>query len=187
MKIRIASSLAIAAGLVLGTSGCNLIAPQATLEQYAPSDGIELRLDGVDLLNVLLIADEGGESHNVVFNSVNTTGAPVNLTFQFENEGGQRASADVEIPVGTTVFGDPALDQEVVVVELPGTLVGSTVDTAFQVSGQDEQQHFVPVLDGTLEEYVPLVLPADFGSEPAGADEAELTDEAALEEAEGDE
>lgn len=157
MKIRIASSLALAAGLVLGVSGCNLIAPQATLEQYAPSDGIEARLDGVDLLNVLLVADEAGEQLNVVFTSVNTSGAPLDLSIQFSNDAGQRAAADIVIPEGSTVFGDPASGQEVVIVTLPGTVVGSTVDAAFQISGAEETQHPVPVLDGTLKEYQPLV------------------------------
>lgn len=186
MKIRIASSFALAAGLVLGMSGCNLTAPQATLEQYAPSDGIELHIDGVDLLNVMLIADEGGENFNVVFNSVNLTGSPVNLSIQFENESGTRASADVRIPTGTTIFGDPELDQEVVVVSLPNTTVGSTVDAAFQIAGSAEDQRYVPVLDGTLVEYQPLVLPADFGSEPETGDATEETEDAAAEEVEAD-
>lgn len=189
MKNRIASSIALAAGLALGLTGCNLIAPQSTLQEYAPSDGIDLNVEGVALRNVLLIADESGESFNVVFSSVNRTGAPVDLTIAFNGEGSTQGTAEVEIPEGVTVFGDPNLDQEVVVVELDNVIVGSMVNAYFQAGSASEAETPVPVLDGTLAEYRPLVLPAGFQSEE-GQDEAaeeELTDEAALEEAEGQE
>lgn len=162
MKIRIASSIALAAGLALGLSGCNLIAPQSTLIEYAPSDGVDLNIDGVDLRNVMLIADEGGENFNVVFSSVNQTGEAVNLTIVFEGEGSSQGVAQVRIPKGVTVFGNPELDQKVVVVPLEGVIAGSMVSAYFQVEGAAEKERPVPVLDGTLVEYQPLVLPADF-------------------------
>ena len=52
LKIRrIASSVALAAALALGATGCGLIAPQGTTEQYAPSDGIDVSLEGVEIRN----------------------------------------------------------------------------------------------------------------------------------------
>lgn len=175
LKFRTASSLALAAGVVLGMSGCNLIAPQATTVQYAPSDGIEVQLEGIDVLNALLVADEGGQSFNFVFNTVNLTGSPADLGVQFTTTDGKTASADVKIPAGNTNFGHPDKGQEIVVVDLPGVRAGDTVDASFQLSGQPEEQSPVPVLDGTLAEYAPLVLPADAKTEMPKTDD--LADE----------
>ncbi|MFV0434457.1 MAG: DNA modification methylase [Leucobacter sp.] len=177
MKIRIASSLAIAAAIALGATGCNLIAPQATTEEYAPSDGIDVNLDGVDVRNMMLIADESGENFNVVFSTVNLTGEDKDLTINFVGEGTAQASADVKVPTGNTLFGNPA-DKEIplVVVSLPDLKPGATVDAFFQASGSPEVQHNIPVLDGTLADYRDYVLPADFTKKQT--EEAEVDSEA---------
>lgn len=165
MKIRIASSIALAAGLLLGASGCALMAPQATLEKYAPSDGIDVNVGDVELRNVLLIEDESGENFNVVFSSVNNSGAPVDLTINFEGENSQHASAEFTIPEGIAEFGNPEGDETPVLVSVKGLAPGATAPANFQVAGASEVAHQVPVLDGELAEYRDYVLPVGFGQE----------------------
>lgn len=193
---RIASSLALAAAIALGATGCGLIAPQGTLETYAPSDGIDVSLDGVEVRNLLLIADESGENFNVVFGGLNKGTDPVVVSMTFV-EGSTEASVDVLLEPGLTSFGNPEGENAPVLVSLPGLKAGATVETYFQVAGGGEDNRQVPVLDGTLAEYRQYVLSpsqlraltedenGDEASEPgentdgvieAPADEAETTE-----------
>lgn len=172
MKIRIASSIAIAAALALGATGCSLIAPQGTLKPYAPSDGVDVNVEGVDVRNIMLIADESGENFNVVFGAVNLTGAEQDLAVTFMNEGSQQARAEFTVPTGNTLFGNPEGDEAPVLVTIPGLIPGQTIDAYFQQAGSAEVEHKIPVLDGTLAEYRDYVLPADFAQDENAADEA---------------
>ena len=178
MKIRIASSIALAAGLALGLSGCNLIAPQATTIPYAPSDGIDVDLDGAFVRNLLLIADESGENFNVVFTGVNNGTEDVQVTINFIDQGSQQAAAEFTLEPGSTEFGNPEGDLPPTLVSLPDVMVGSTVDAYFQTPGGTEVQRDVPVLDGTLEEYADFVID---GSAAPEVDEDALDDEVVTE------
>ena len=184
---RIVSSIALAAALSLGATGCGLVAPQGTLEPYAPSDGIDVDLEQLDVRNLLLIADESGENFNVVFTSVNNTDAPVLLRMTFVDESGsQKATADFMAEPGLTVFGDPDGDVAPTLVSVAGLKPGATVMTYLEVAGGGEEQRAVPVLDGTLAEYEHYVLsPAQLVAEedaklegPAGSDNAADADAA---------
>lgn len=188
MKIRIASSVALAAALMLGATGCSLIAPQGTLKPYAPSDGIDVTVESVEVRNILLIADETGENFNVVFGAVNRTGEPQSLAISFSGEGSQQARAEFTVPTGNTLFGNPDGEETPVLVSIPGLQPGATVTAYFQVPGASEVEREVPVLDGTLEEYRKYVLPAGFSQadESPAAEELAEADEAAAESKIGD-
>lgn len=155
------------------------MAPQGTLEPYAPSDGVDVSIENVDVRNIMLIADESGENFNVVFGAVNTTEEPQDLAISFTNEGAQKARAEFTVPTGNTLFGNPEGEEAPVLVSIPGVIPGATVDAYFQQAGADEVHHRVPVLDGTLEEYKDYVLPADFSADAdAKADEKPASTEA---------
>ncbi|QBE48564.1 DNA modification methylase [Leucobacter triazinivorans] len=188
MKIRIASSVALAAALALGATGCSLIAPQGTLKPYAPSDGVDVTVESVDVRNILLIADETGDSFNVVFGAVNRTGETQDLAINFMGEGSQQDRAEFTVPTGNTLFGDPDGDESPVLVSLPGLEPGATISAYFQVPGASEVEYEVPVLDGTLEEYRRYVLPAGFSQadDSPAAEELAEADEAASQSKIGD-
>lgn len=160
MKIRrIASSVALAAALALGATGCGLIAPQGTTEQYAPSDGIDVSLEGVEIRNLLLVADESGENFNVVFTGVNNGDAPSLLRITFVTDGSE-ASGDFLLVPGRNSFGNPDGEVAPTLVSIKGATAGATVNAYFEVAGGAEVNRQVPVLDGTLAEYRPYVLSA---------------------------
>ncbi|KTR82134.1 hypothetical protein [Leucobacter chromiiresistens] len=165
MKTRIASTVAVAAAIVLGATGCSLVAPIATATPYGPSDGVNVDVGAVDVRNIMLVADESGENFNVVFGAVNQSGEPQDLTITFIGSGSQQASAEFEVPTGNTLFGDPEGEQTPVLVTLDGLEVGSTIEAYFQIAGSPEVPYQVPVLDGTLEEYRQYVLPENFSAE----------------------
>lgn len=179
MKIRIAAAIALAAGVALGASGCSLIAAQGTNVAYAPSDGVEISAHGVDLRNIILVADENGENFNLVFTAVNTTGqpAPVSVSMAADNS---TATLDFVVPAGTTSFGNPDEGQDVIMVTLPGLEAGATVKSYFTVNGESDLLEYVPALDGTLLEYRDYVLApaAPVEVEDESAADAKASDEA---------
>ncbi|GAA1316716.1 hypothetical protein GCM10020360_04440 [Nonlabens tegetincola] len=179
LKNRIAASLALAAALTLGMSGCSLIAHNATGVEYAPSDGVQVTSEGVALRNIMLVADEAGENFNLVFTSVNNTGAPAKVSLNMKSEGAD-ATVDFVAPEGTTSFGNPENDEEVIVTTLADLQAGQTVKTYFTINGVGDLTEFIPLLDGTLKEYQAYVL--DEGA--VAATEADLFDLAAMTEAE---
>lgn len=154
---RIASSLALAAALALGATGCSLIAPQGTLEPYAPSDGVDVTIENIAVRNLLLIADESGENFNVVFTGVNNSADDAIVRITFVN-GSNEASADFNLAPGSTSFGNPDSDVAPQLVSIAGLKAGATVEAFFEVAGGGETQYKVPVLDGTLAEYQQYVL-----------------------------
>lgn len=149
LKTRIAPALALAAAVALGTTGCGLIVPQATTYEYAPSDGIDIDLPGVDVRNLLLVA--GPSSTNVVFTGVNNGDADERVTLNIAQEGSQSANKVFTVEPGVTAFGVD--DQEILELTLdPGSMV-----TAFVASNGTEIERQVPVVDGSLDEYSELV------------------------------
>ena len=67
MKSRLFASLAVGAAVVLGTTGCNLVAPQATTIDYSASDGVNVPESGpLQVRNALIVADEEGTVGNFV-------------------------------------------------------------------------------------------------------------------------
>lgn len=175
LKNRIAASLALAAALTLGMSGCSLIAHNATGVEYAPSDGVQVTSEGVALRNIMLIADETGENFNLVFTSVNNTGAPAQVSLNMKSESTD-STLDVVVPAGTTSFGNPDADEQVLVATLAGLQAGQTVKTYFTINGTGDLVEYIPLLDGTLKEYQQYVLPAGaVAGAVAGAEIADIT------------
>lgn len=149
LKTRIAPALALAAAVALGTTGCGLMVPQATTFEYAPSDGIDVDLAGVDVRNLLLVA--GDSSANVVFTGVNNGDDSVRVSIKFVEDGSQLAQKNFNVDQGSTPFGVES--PEIVELDLlPGSMI-----TAFLEAGGTEVERQVPVVDGSLAEYEALV------------------------------
>lgn len=158
-----------------------MFAPQGTTDSYAPSDGIDVDVAGLQVRNLLLVGDAEGENFNVVFGSVNQTGTPQQLNITFSNANGDTtANATFTVQPGNQQFGDLQATTEVSIIDdtatdetaavdsgnpnvqivsIPDLKVGATVTAYLQVGSGQEVQRQVPVLDGTLAEYqrfVPL-------------------------------
>lgn len=150
MKTRLAPSLALAAALALGLTGCGLIAPQGTTQPYEASDGIDVTLTGVDVRNLMLITNDDAKEFNVVFTGVNIGESNQRVSIDFADKAGkQLGSANFTVEPGTTVFGGPEGTREVV--SLANVIAGSTV-TAFVQTQGDEMERQVPVLNGDLQD-----------------------------------
>ncbi|WP_022886080.1 hypothetical protein [Glaciibacter superstes] len=154
MRTRIAAIVVVAAGIVLGTSGCNLLAPQATSLHYDASDGVNGSVGDVDVRNAVLVSNDDGDA-NLIVTFVNTGDSAHNLNVQYTAEGEKidqsfNVKANSSITLGTD-------DAPSVIVEAEAAVAGSLFPVYFQYGNETGLELLVPVLDGTLAEYSTLV------------------------------
>lgn len=157
MKSRLFASLAIGAAVVLGTTGCNLVAPQATTIDYSASDGVNVPESGpLQVRNALIVADDEGTIGNFVAAIVNDTTEPQTLRLEV-GEGSDVVRASVNVPAGRTLsLGDLANDVEPLQLDGIDAAPGSTIPVFFQSGDAEGALVQVPVLDGALEYLSPL-------------------------------
>ena len=157
MKTRLIASIAMGAVVVLGTSGCAMLAPQGTTIQYAPSDGMNVPDSSgpLDVRNVLIVANEDGSEGNLVAAIVNATDSAGTLNIEV-GEGSDAVSLSVRVPAGTTKsLGNG--DTKPLLIEDLNTKPGATVSVYFQSGDGEGVRTYIPVLDGTLDYLAPLV------------------------------
>lgn len=154
---RLLSSLALGAAVVLGATGCGMVAPQATTIMYSAADGVNVPAPDAPLQvrNALIVADESGENGNFVAAIVNDTSESHTLSLEF-GEGGTAIAKTVRVPAGT-VLSLGAEGNEPLLVEGIDTPPGADIPVAFQSGDSDTVRIDVPVLDGTLPYLAPLV------------------------------
>lgn len=155
MKVRVFVAVALAAGVVLGTSGCGLLQPQATRIQYDPSDGVSVQLGDIYLDNILVISDNG-EDGNLLMAVTNATGEDVTLDLGFVSAE-TLAEGEVIIPNNVKVPTSFGTDKEnTVILNGIATIPGGLLEMAFALPGGQAQTILVPVLNSELPEYAGL-------------------------------
>jgi len=140
--------------VLLGTSACNFIAPQATLEQYEPSDGTAATVGDVKVLNAILLTEDGEEA-NLIASVINTSGTRVQLKLQYES-GSDKVDTKFSIGAGETrSLGSE--DGLILTLEGIDARPGDLFPVYLQYGNAEGKQLLVPVLDGTLPEYEALL------------------------------
>lgn len=158
MKTRLIASIAVGAAVVLGTTGCNILAPQATTIDYSASDGINVPAESgpLSVRNVLIVANGDGTVGNFVAAVVNDTTDPQTLRIEV-GEGSSAVRSSVNVPAQRTLsLGDLANDVEPLRLDGIDAAPGSTVPVYFQSGDGEGALMQVPVLDGALEYLAPL-------------------------------
>lgn len=154
MRIRralIASSLALLT--VLGTSGCNLTSPVASLEMYAPSDGAQADLGNVKARNLIYFVDDKGNAG--FFGAFVNSGSNQEIfNIGFTNAQGERVFQQYSV-AGLDVVNIGYQNQEPLRIDLAAK-AGDIVEVLLQ-SDAGSVRINVPVLDDTLPEYKELV------------------------------
>ncbi|MFV0373243.1 DNA modification methylase [Microbacterium sp.] len=153
MKSRVIASLAVGAALVLGATGCGMIAPQATTIPYSPAEGVSIADSSgpLKVRNALVVANADGSTGNFLAAIVNDTMEPQTL---FVGLAG--ANQRVEVPALSSLslgFGGTAP------IELTnlGSVPGTDVEMTFQSGDGTGVMTSVPVLDGMLPYLAPFV------------------------------
>lgn len=151
MKSRVAASIALAAALLVGTTGCTFGANIATKEDYDPSDGVGTEVGELAIRNALLIGETGDEL-NLVMTVASSADVDRRLIVQWEADG-ERVSEAVVVAAGErTRVGGP--DDEIqIVLEGTGATIGGLLPVFFVYTGAEGSEVLVPVLDGALPEY----------------------------------
>lgn len=150
MRARIAASVVLAAGILLGTSACNLFAPQATTNTYDASDGVSGNVGDLAIRNAVLISDNG-ELGNLLVTVVNDGASAQNLEIQYTS-GGKKTTQEVEIAANSTIpIGDKGHPS--VVLENIDTIPGALLPVFFQYGNETGVELLVPVLTSSLSEY----------------------------------
>lgn len=158
MKTRLIASIAVGAAVILGTTGCNILAPQATTIDYSASDGVNVPADSgpLSVRNALIVADEDGSVGNLVAAIVNDTADELTLEIEV-GEGSSAVRSSVKVPASRTLsLGDLANDVEPLRLDGLDAAPGSTVPVYFQSGDGEGALIQVPVLDGALEYLAPL-------------------------------
>lgn len=156
MKSRLVASIALGAVVLLGTTGCSMISPQATTIPYSAADGVNVKDSGpLQVRNALIVADESGADGNFVAAIVNATAESQTLTLEF-GEGEAAISKTVRVPANTVVSLG-ADDTDPLLVEGIDTKPGADLPVFFQSGDGETVRADVPVLDGTLPYLAPLV------------------------------
>ena len=150
MKVRIAASVVLAVGVLLGTSACNVFVPQATTIQYDAGDGVSTTVGDLRILNAMLITDDG-QNANLVVTVANSSEGNQLLNIEVE---GPSKSVKNAVPVGNTglnVFG--AADMPELTFNNVAVQAGSLAPVYFQYGDAEGQQLLVPVLTSELVQY----------------------------------
>ena len=155
MSARIIASVVLAAGLLIGTSGCGFLAPQATLIKYDPSDGVSGNVGDIALRNGMLLSADGSTA-NLLVTAINKGDTAQSLTVQYEADG-QKVTELVTLRANTSVtIGGK--DEPNVTLENMNSSTGALFPVYFQYGEETGVQLLLPVLDGTTgAEYLNLL------------------------------
>ena len=151
---RLLAPFAVVGALAL--AGCNMVAPQATLNHYDPADGVGANLGDVLLRNVITVTNEDGSLGNITFTAVNE-GEATKLHYAVPTADGKLVEGSLSIPPGSTLVGERK--PHLIVVEGPDAIVGGLLPVTFQAGDSDSQTLLTPVLDNEGREYLDPLVP----------------------------
>ncbi|KGJ80805.1 hypothetical protein GY21_02205 [Cryobacterium roopkundense] len=155
MSARIVASVFLAAGILLGTSACGFYAPQATLIQYDPSDGVSGDVGEIAFRNAMLLSEDGSTA-SLLVTAVNKGDSAQSVTVQYE-AGGQKVTENVTIRANSSVTIGTE-DRPSVLLENLDAAPGDLFPVFFQYGEETGVQLLLPILDGTTGvEYADLI------------------------------
>ncbi len=155
MSVRkIATGIALAASILVSTTGCSITDNIASLQQYAPSDGVSANYGDVKLRNFIYVVE--GEHRHLIGSIVNSGLKNQTITLQYTDAAtGDKTNFDVTVLAGQKLdFGfneQPSLEFNILGV------AGGTTSLYILQTGTPAQEVVVPVLDGTLPEYADVI------------------------------
>ncbi|RUQ99015.1 hypothetical protein [Labedella endophytica] len=153
-RARVIASIVMAATVALGTTSCNLLAPQATLKKYDPSDGVSATVGDVAVRNAIVFAD-GEDTGFLLATVINTGSAPHSVSIQV-GSGDDRQDFTLTVAGGstTTYSAGDAQRLELDPLQEPA---GAVIPVFVQYGQEEGVEIDVPVLEqDTFAEYATL-------------------------------
>lgn len=171
MRARVLVSVAVAATIALGATGCEFMAPAQTTEIKQITDGVNVSTGKLDVRNALLISDDG-DGARFIATLLNHSESD-DMTVSVEVGGDTQT---VEVPAQSRL--DLANDGKHDTLDFPDakTTPGSLVKVYFSYSGAEGVSANVPVLTTAQEEYATLAPTPTPTETPSGSPSATATD-----------
>jgi len=153
---RIIASIAVGAALVLGTTGCSMISPQATTIEYSAAEGVNVYGSGpLEVRNAFIVTTGDGAVGSFVAAVINSTDEAHVLHVGI-GEGSTAIPLTVRVPANSTIsFGSD--EDAPILLEGLDTPPGADIPGYFQSGDAEGTLISVPVLDGELPYLAPLV------------------------------
>ena len=168
MRARVAATAVLATGLLLGSTGCAFISPQATLLPYDPSDGVSATVGDIKVRNAMAITEDGGNV-NLVMVVLNSGTESAVVQFEYDFEGTSDSSNIAVVGAGESIsFGNTGQPQ--FVLENADVELGTLMPVFVQYGEETGATMLVPVLDNTLQGYedlLPSPVPTPTGTSTA--------------------
>lgn len=150
MRARVLVSVAVAASIALGATGCEFLSPARTKEIRQITDGVDVTTGSVDVRNALLISDTG-EDARFVGTLVNTGDEERTVTLEVDGN-----DQTVVVPSNATVVLADDAEHDTVDFDDVTAKPGSLVKMYFSYQGAEGASATVPVLTSSQEEYQTL-------------------------------
>lgn len=155
MRARLVASVALATLVLVVTSACTFLTPQATTQPYDPSDGVSATLGKVEVLNAIILTDDGKTGSLLInFANRNATSATVNV--QYEDASGAKVDNSVYVGANDVKAIGGQGDARIVMTDVDAA-PGSLFPVFVQSGSEPGTQMQVPVLDGSLPQYASLL------------------------------
>ena len=154
MAIRKFAAVAIAASLLIGTTGCSFTSPVASQIEYAPADGSQTDLETIKVRNLVYLTN--GTVSALTGSIVNSGLEPKIFKIQYTD-----AEVNEAKEVTFTINAGQKLDLgynggQALAINLGGK-AGSIVRLSVVEGSGTPVELRVPVLDGTFDFYKPIV------------------------------
>ncbi len=134
---------------IFALTGCSLSREVASLDPYAPSDGVQVDTDELKARNVMFVVDDAGNAV-LIGSFINPGQGAVSATLETLDSNGTVVMAEMTVEAGAKFdLGYNGTEGKFLyLTETPGSMH----PVYMRVTG-DPTRMLVPILDGALEEY----------------------------------
>ena len=150
-----AAAILSAALVVVGLTGCTFMTPQATVDHYDPSDGINVTVGELEVRNALLLSADGTTARLLV-SIDNPTKYGVQVKVQYENADSAKVDDSLYVNAHSVASFGGADDTRITLTGIDAR-PGSLFPVFVQYDDVTGKQLWLPVLNGALSEYADLV------------------------------
>jgi len=134
---------------IFALTGCSLSREVASLDPYAPSDGVQVDTDELKARNVMFVVDDAGNAV-LIGSFINPSQGAVSATLETLDSNGTVVMTEMTVEAGAKFdLGYNGTEGKYLyLTETPGSMH----PVYMRVTG-DPTRMLVPILDGALEEY----------------------------------
>ncbi|MDA8550073.1 MAG: hypothetical protein ACO3TI_01005 [Aquiluna sp.] len=149
MKAKKFTAVIAAIVTIFALTGCSLSREVASLDPYAPSDGVQVDTDELKARNVMFVVDDAGNAV-LIGSFINPGQGAVSATLETLDSNGTVVMTEMTVEAGAKFdLGYNGTEGKYLyLTETPGSMH----PVYMRVTG-DPTRMLVPILDGALEEY----------------------------------